>query len=90
MEVNFKKNPTVGLPEVSRLIDSAISKRLRDHRKLNFLEEKNTPEKGKWIHYEHPEISHHFMDRAMKKSIHQFRKIIFHISKCLAYNAEKT
>ena len=25
-EVIFKKNPTVGLPEVSKLIDSAISK----------------------------------------------------------------
>ena len=26
----------------------------------------------------------------MKLSIHQFHKIFFHISKCLAYNAEKT
>ena len=26
-KVIFKKNPTVGLPEVSKLIDSAISKR---------------------------------------------------------------
>ena len=30
------------------------------------------------------------MDRAMKQSTHQFHKIFFHISKCLACNAEKT
>ena len=30
------------------------------------------------------------MCRAMKLSTHQFHKIFFHISKCLAYNAEKT
>ena len=26
----------------------------------------------------------------MKQSVHQFHKIFFHISKCLACNAEKT
>ena len=62
----FKKNPTVGLPEVSRLIDSAISKRQGDQRKHSFLEEKKTLSKGKWIHYEHPEIPYHLIDRAMK------------------------
>ena len=41
----FKKNPTVGLPEVSKLIDSAISKRQEDQRKHSFLEKK-TPSKG--------------------------------------------
>ena len=30
------------------------------------------------------------MDRAMKQSTRQFRKIFVHISKCLACNAEKT
>ena len=39
-EVIFKKNPTVGLPEVSRLINSAISKRQGDQRKHSFLEKK--------------------------------------------------
>ena len=39
-EVIFKKNPTVGLPEVSKLIDSAISKRQEDRRKHSFLERK--------------------------------------------------
>ena len=39
-EVIFKKNPTVDLPEVSRLIDSAISKRQGDQRKQSFLEKK--------------------------------------------------
>ena len=36
-EVIFKKNPTVGLPEVSKLIDSAISKRQGDllHKREN-------------------------------------------------------
>ena len=37
-EVIFKKNPTIDLPEVSRLIDSAISKRQGDQRKQSFLE----------------------------------------------------
>ena len=41
-EVIFTKIPTVGLPEVSRLIDSAISKRQADQRKHSFLEKKNT------------------------------------------------
>ena len=40
--------------------------------------------------YEHPEISHHLMDHAMKQLTHQFHKMFFHISKCLACNAEKT
>ena len=30
------------------------------------------------------------MDRVMKESTPQFHKIFCHISKCLAYNAEKT
>ena len=33
---------------------------------------------------------YHLMDHAMKQSTCQFHKIFFHISKCLAYNAEKT
>ena len=41
-EVIFKKNPTVGLPEVSKLIDSAISKRQGDQRKHSFLEKKKS------------------------------------------------
>ena len=89
-EVIFKKNRTIGLPEVSRLINSAISKRQGDQKKHSFLEKKTTVWKGKWIHYEHPEISHHLMDRAMKQSTRQFHKIFFHISKCLKCNAEKT
>ena len=36
----FKKTPTVGLPEVSKLTDSAISKRQGDRRKHSFLERK--------------------------------------------------
>ena len=37
------KNSTVDLPEVSRLINSVISKRQGDQRKLSFLEKKNAP-----------------------------------------------
>ena len=37
-----------------------------DHRKHNFLEKKILDKKGKWINYDHPEISHHLMDHAMK------------------------
>ena len=36
-----------------------------------------------------PRISHHLTDYAMKQSTHQFNKIFFLISKCLACNAEK-
>ena len=39
----IQENPTVGLPELSRLIDSAISKKQGDQRKHSFLEKKNTP-----------------------------------------------
>ena len=39
-KVILKKKPTVGLPEVYRLIDSAISKRQGDERKHIFLEKK--------------------------------------------------
>ena len=42
-EVIFKRNPTVGLPKVSQLIESAISKRQGDQRKHSFLEKKGTP-----------------------------------------------
>ena len=41
-EVIFKKNPRVGLLEVSKLIDSVISKRQGDQRKYSFLEKKNS------------------------------------------------
>ena len=36
----FKKKTTLGLPEVSKLIDSAVSKGQRDRRKHSFLERK--------------------------------------------------
>ena len=38
----FKKNLTVGLREVSKLIESAISKRQGDQRKPSLLDKKNT------------------------------------------------
>ena len=41
----FKKNLTVGLPEVSKVIDSAISKRQGDLRKHSFLERKKILQK---------------------------------------------
>ena len=80
--VIFKKNATVGLPEVSKLIDSAISRRQGDESKHSFLEKKKYFMKWKMpIHYEHREISHQLMDRAMKQSTHQFHKIFFPVSK---------
>ena len=85
----FKKNPTVGLLEVSKLIDSVISKRQGDRRKHSFLERKKYYIKGKMDSLWAPKISHHLMDQAMKQSTHQFHKIFFHISKCFACNAEK-
>ena len=89
-EVVFKKNSAVGLTEVSKMTDSAISKRQGDQRKNSFLEKKILHKKEKLIHYEHPEISHHLMDCAMKQPTHQFHKILFHISRYLGWNAEKT
>ena len=46
-EVIFKKNPTVGFPEVSRLTDSAITKKKGDQKKHRFLEKKKCSIKGK-------------------------------------------
>ena len=47
-EVISKKNPTVGLPEVSNLIDSAISKRQGDRGNMVFLRKRilNKKENG--------------------------------------------
>ena len=47
-ELIFKNNLTLGLPEVSKLIDSAINKRQGDQRKHNFLKKKifNNKENG--------------------------------------------
>ena len=42
-EVIFRKNSTVDLPEVSKLIDSAIRKRQGGQRKQCFHEKQNTP-----------------------------------------------
>ena len=39
-EVIFKKNPTAGFPEVSKLTDSAITKKKGDQKKHRFLEKK--------------------------------------------------
>ena len=57
------KNPTVALPEVSKLIDSAIRKRQGYQRKHRFLRN--------------------------KYSVTEKMTFVFHISKCLACNAEK-
>ena len=81
-EAIFKKNHTEGLPDVFKLIESAISKRQRDQRKHSFLERKkilHKKENGFTM-----KTQNHFMDQAMKQSTHQFQKIFFHISKCLA------
>ena len=43
----LKKNPTERLPEVSRLIDSAISNKQGNQRKRGFLEKKKNSIKGK-------------------------------------------
>ena len=75
---------------MSRLINSAISKRLRNQRKHSLFEKKNTALKGKEIHHKHLEKSHHLMDHAMKQSTRQFQKIFFSHLKMFSMNAEKT
>ena len=81
-EVIFKKNAAVGLPEVSKLTDSAVSKRQGDQRKHSFLEEKNSI-KGKMDLLWTPRNVTSFDGscyEGMDSSISQ---------KCLAWNAEK-
>ena len=70
-EIIFKKNFTVGLPGVSRLINSAISKRQGDQSKHSFLEKKilHKREHGFTMN-----TQKYHMDRAMKQSTHQFAK----------------
>ena len=83
------KNLTVGLPEVSKLIDSVITKRQWDQRKHSFLEKKKYSITGKMDSLWTPRniIS---LDglcyEAIDSSISQH---FFHISKCLACNVEK-
>ena len=86
-----KKNFTVGLPEVSKLIDSAISKRQEGQRKQSFLEKKILHKREK-IFTMNTRKYHiiPLMDCGLKQSTHHFHKIFFHISKSLACNAEKT
>ena len=71
------------------MIDSAISNRRGDQSKHSFLNRKKYCIKGKMESLRAPRISHHLMDQAMEQSTHQFDKIFFHISTCLAFNAEK-
>ena len=78
----FKKNPTVGLPEVSKLIDSAINKRQGDWRKHSFLERK------KILHKRENGFTMSTSLDGSKQPTQQFHKIFFHISNCLACNAE--
>ena len=59
---------TVGLPEVSKLIDSVISKRQGDRRKHC---EKKCSIKGKMDSLWASKISLDLMDRAIKQSTHQ-------------------
>ena len=60
-------------------------------KETQFSEKTNAPQQRKWIHYERPEISHQLIDRAMKQStiVSLISQISFHISICLACNAEK-
>ena len=89
-EVIFKKNPTVSLREVSKLVDSAIIKRQGDQRKHSFLEKKILHNRENGFTMKHPKTSHQLIDCAMKQSTHHFHHFLFYISKYLAYNAEKT
>ena len=80
---NSQENPpTIDLPEVSKLIDSAIRKRQGDQRKHSFLENEFTMNTRKyhitwWI-------------VLWNNRLINFTKYFVHISKCLACNTEKT
>ena len=73
--------------KADRLSDKQETRRPK---KTQFSGGKKNCMKGKMDSLSTPRISHHLMDCAMKQSTHQFHKIIFHISKCLACNVEKT
>ena len=78
-EVISKKNPTVGLPEVSNLIDSAISKTQGDRGNTVFLRKRilNNKENGFTMKTQ----KYYFTDGSCYEAINS--------SKCLACNAEK-
>ena len=87
----FKENATVGLPEASKLIDSAIRKRQKDQKKHSFLERKKILQKrengftmstqnitspdGSNYKAIHPSISQNIFSHLKMFSM-QFRKII--------------
>ena len=84
----MKKNPRVGLPEVSRLINSAIRNRNGDQRKHSFLEKKKSI-KGKMDSLWTPR-SITSLDGSCYEAINSsVSQTFFHIWKCLACNAEK-
>ena len=56
----------VVLPEVSKLIDTVMSKSQEEQ--AHFSSEKITPFKRNWIHYCHPEISHQLMNRVINNN----------------------
>ena len=68
-EVIFNKDSTVGLQELSELIDSGMSKRQGDQRKHSFLEKKKYSINGKMDSLWTSE-THQLIDGAMKQSTH--------------------
>ena len=59
--------PESVLSKVSKLINSMMSKKLGDQRKLSFREEKGLRKMENWfIINKHPEISYQLMNRVMK------------------------
>ena len=89
-EAIFKKNHTEGLPDVFKLIESALSKRQRDQRKHSFLERKKYYIKRKMDSLWKPRISHHFMDQAMKQIHSSFSKNIFSYLKMFSMQCRKS
>ena len=87
-EVIFRKNSTVDLPEVSKLIDSAIRKRQGDQRKHSFLGKKvlHKMENGFTMNTRNIASLDGLCYKSIDSSISQ---IFFHASKCLACNTEK-
>ena len=88
IQVIFKKNPTLSLPKVYRLIDSAISKRQGDQRKHIFFEKKilhkrkneftmNTMCHITLCDYKHPEISscYEAIDSSVLQNIFSYLKM---------------
>ena len=86
---NIQEKPTVGLPEVSRLINSAMSKRQGNQMKHSFLEKKYCIKRENGFTMNNQKYRISWWIVLWRNRFINFTIFFFHISKYLACNAEK-